>query len=93
MYNGSVSGSTIYSTGGGAFDTGSTDQFTLNLTDASGTTYRAATPPLSVRSFSYGPYSWNYCNVYWWTGETYCYSGTQSVTGKYVYAKTPWGDF
>jgi hypothetical protein len=93
VYNNSASGSSSYGTGAGTFDIGSTDQFTLNLTDASGTTYRAATPPLSVQSSSYGPSTWGYCENYWWASETYCYGNTWSETRKYVSAETPLGDF
>lgn len=88
---GYTSGGGTRTDGNGPFDIGNTDQFTLSLTDAGGTIYNAATPPLQTQPFSNGPYTYNTCNGYY--GGGYCSSSSYSESGKHLYAETPLGAF
>jgi hypothetical protein len=71
------------------FDLGSSDQFGLNLTDASGTQYKGQTAntPLQASGGYSSPY--NDCWSYWYYGynnEQWCENGTYTQSYKSVYA-------
>lgn len=82
IYNISVSGALT------TYDIGSSDQFTLDVVDAGGTTYRAASAAVATTPFSY-QYNPNYCYSYYY--GSYCESGTFSYVGKSVSTSGPEG--
>ncbi len=73
-------------TDGRTFNLGTTDVFSLNLTDGAGTKYVGKTQPAAVQTSSWN-YPYNSCWSYgWYYDTTWCDTGTTQGSSSYVYA-------